>query len=306
MPQEETLNYQADENQETNKTNNSKEDPSAPPLPDDTPEDTDDDDIIHKYMLTEDDPELMTEGEADKADESEDATDTDDDPENFPGPPPLLDTISDESDIPEEAEDEGPLLMPDEDDPYGDEGYEDEVPYMTADDSPLAMRMEELQKQLEGLEREFQSKIKYDAHKNKIIDDLHQELQTYKNDIIRKHLQSFIMDIIQFADNTRKLTRYYHEDEDAQKDPEKLLSILDEIPSDIEAIIGREGVMPFISENGRFDPSRQRAMKRTETSDPEKDKHIAESLQPGYEWDDRIIRPEIVSVYVYKKEADKE
>jgi len=36
------------------------------------------------------------------------------------------------------------------------------------------------------LQAEFQSKLKYDQHKDKIIDDLHRELQEYKSDLINK------------------------------------------------------------------------------------------------------------------------
>ena len=49
-----------------------------------------------------------------------------------------------------------------------------------------------------------------------------------------------------------------------------------------------------------FDARRQRVLKKIETSDIAKDKTVAESLRPGYEWDGQILRPEIVAVYVYQ------
>lgn len=182
--------------------------------------------------------------------------------------------------------DEDTLMMPDED--------------YNMYDPAVGMKLDEVLAQTRRLQREFQSKIKYDAHKNKIIDDLHQELQVYKNDIIQKHLSNVMMDIIQFMDNTRKLARYYRELDPSERDPEKLLSILEEVPSDLEALTGRQGLVPFTCEGDQFDPARQRVLTRVTTSDKSRDKTVAESLQPGYEWDNRLIRPEIVSVYVYK------
>lgn len=153
---------------------------------------------------------------------------------------------------------------------------------------------------LKALQREFQNKIKYDAHKNKIIDDLHRELQGYKNDIINSQLNSFIMDIIQFIDNMRKLGRHYTDQPAEEVDPEKLVDILDGIPADVEDLLARQGIFTFESEDERFDATRQRVLKRIETTDPSRDKMIAERIQPGYERDDKMIRPEIVSVYLYK------
>ena len=36
-----------------------------------------------------------------------------------------------------------------------------------------------------------------------------------------------------------------------------------------------------------------------------KDKKIAESLRPGYEWEGRIIRPEIIVAYVYREAEEQ-
>ncbi len=41
----------------------------------------------------------------------------------------------------------------------------------------------------------------------------------------------------------------------------------------------------------------------TVTADKAKDKMIAERLFPGYEWDGRVIRPEMVNVYLYVEDS---
>ncbi|HAO22581.1 MAG TPA: nucleotide exchange factor GrpE [Desulfobacteraceae bacterium] len=162
-----------------------------------------------------------------------------------------------------------------------------------------------VEKKTEHLDKEFQGKLKYDAHKDKIIDNLHQDLQAYKDDLLKKYLKNFVMDIIYVIDNIRRLTSHYASLPLSEKDPIKLLSLMESIPSDLEDIFSRQGIRTFTCDNNIFDPRRQRMLKKAETNDPSKDKTVAESLRPGYEWDEQIIRPEMVAVYVYQADAVK-
>jgi len=165
---------------------------------------------------------------------------------------------------------------------------------------PIDKKLAEIQEQMIHLENEFQSKLKYDAHKEKMIDKLHKELQEYKSDMLKKYLRSIVMDIIQMIDNIRKLTNHYHTQDASGNDPEKLLKLLESIPSDLEDLFYRQGVNPFTCDGNIFDASRQRILRTYDTSDKSKDKTVAESLRPGYEWEGKVIRPEMVAVYVYK------
>ncbi len=165
--------------------------------------------------------------------------------------------------------------------------------------APIADRLAELDRKVSRLDNEFQGKLKYDAHKNKIIDELHQELQDYKNDIVRKHLQSLILDVIKIIDNIRRLTSHYMSQNPEETDPKKLLELLENIPSDLEDIFYWQGVRPFTCDGNEFNPKRQRVLKKFNTEDKSKDKTVAESLRPGYEWGDKLIRPEMVAVFVY-------
>jgi molecular chaperone GrpE (heat shock protein) len=165
---------------------------------------------------------------------------------------------------------------------------------------PIQIKLEEIHGGLEELRRDFEFKLKNDAQKNKIIDGLHQELQAYKNDIVKSHLRSLVMDVIQFIDNTRKLTQHYAAMDEKDVDPTKLLHLLEGIPSDLEDLISRQGVTPFTCESREFDPSRQRAIKRLPTPEADRDKKVAETVHPGYHWDGQIIRPEMVMIHVFK------
>ena len=217
-------------------------------------------------------------------------------------PPPDPEPPSREPEIaPEVAPDFGANTGPD----IGS-GMDDDPGYLIAgedDDEiidPLQIKIEEIYDVVEGLRRDFEFKLKNDAQKNKIIDGLHTELQAYKNDIVKSHLRSLVMDVIQFIDNTRKLTQHYATLGPAEVDPVKLLNLLNGIPSELEDLLNRQGVSPFTCEERTFDPSRQRAMKRIPTPEADQDKTVAETLHPGYEWDGQIIRPEMVKVHVFQ------
>ncbi|WP_166405116.1 nucleotide exchange factor GrpE [Desulfonema ishimotonii] len=185
--------------------------------------------------------------------------------------------------------DAAPLLLDDSDD----------VPDDMID--PVSLKLDEIERHLERLGREFESKLKHDTHKNRVIDTLHRELQEYKKDVIKKQVKALIMDIIQFVDNSRKLAQHYSVQDASAADPRKLIRLLNGIPSNLEDVMGRQGVSSFTCEDSVFDPTRQRVLRRVETSDPSEDKTIAQRLHPGYEWDGDMIRPELVSVYVHRE-----
>ena len=166
-------------------------------------------------------------------------------------------------------------------------------------------KLEVVQHQLRRLNEEFDTKLKYDAHKEKIIDHLHEELQEYKNDIFSKHQHSLVSDVIKIIDDIRKLTAHYRSMRPENWDPAKLLEYLEQIPFDLEDMFLLRGISPFTEASRTVDPARQRITKRLPTSDPSQDKLVAVSLRPGYECDGRVLRPELVAVYVYES-SDEE
>ena len=172
---------------------------------------------------------------------------------------------------------------------------------------PVDLKLDGIGKQLAELRKDFQFKIKNDAQKDKVIDSLHQELQLYKSNHLKKYLLPTIMDIIQFIDGLRKLIKYLAIDRPEENDSQRILKLtklLKSIPSDLEDICSKQGISPFKCSEAAFNPGRQRILKKIFMEDAEKDKTVAESLRPGYVWDGEVIRPELVSVYLYKVPED--
>lgn len=159
---------------------------------------------------------------------------------------------------------------------------------------------------LEELVQAFDAKLKYDAHKNKIIDDLHLSLQQHRDGLLKKYLHRIVMDVIKIVDDMRKLTAHYNQQLHSEETSTKLLKYIENIASDLEDLFSWEGVTPFTCDGNTVDPSRQRILGKIQTDDPEKDKTVAERLRPGYEWDGKIIRPEMISVYVYQPNSPLE
>ncbi|ACL02842.1 Molecular chaperone GrpE (heat shock protein)-like protein [Desulfatibacillum aliphaticivorans] len=200
----------------------------------------------------------------------------------------VIDPPEDEEGAPPDSDDaETPECAPDQSYPSQDLGF-------------VSEQISGLSQQMEQLSRDFESKLKYDSHKEKIIDSLHGELQEYKDGLLKKHMQSMVMDILKIIDDVRKIVRYYREKELSESDLPKLLDILEDLPSDLEDAFSFQGIRPYTCEGDAFNPSRQRVLQKIATQDESLDKKVAKRLLPGYEWDDTIIRLEMVGVYTYK------
>lgn len=167
------------------------------------------------------------------------------------------------------------------------------------DEDPVLSEIRQVRDRLTQLHESFEDKLKFDAHKNKVIDTLHRELQEYRQGVIQKHLHSLITDTIKIIDDIRKFKAHYEQQPPSEHTAEKLLAFLDEIAADLEELFSWQGVIPFTCDQAHYDNTRQRVVKKIETSDPAMDKTVAESMRPGYEWNGKMLRPELVAVYVY-------
>jgi molecular chaperone GrpE (heat shock protein) len=178
---------------------------------------------------------------------------------------------------------------------------DDHVPSPTSQEQILK-EIKEVGMRLDNLASHFEGKIKYDEHKNQIIDSLHNQLQDFRDGIIKKHLLSMITDVIKIIDDIRKFKSHYENTAQSEYTAEMLLEFMDQITSDLEDLFTFQGISPYTCPGETFDSSRQRVIKRVATDKPDKNRLLAESLRPGYEWEGKVIRPEMVSVYEYNDE----
>ncbi len=180
-------------------------------------------------------------------------------------------------------------------------GIGDDDTQLTKEDfKTLTARFAAVEQQLVQLGTEFQSKLKYDAHKEKVIDNLHAELQTHKNGLIEKLLRPVFMDIIEVVDDTRRLLKDLKaKGEDSN--PEKLKKLLESMPDDLEDLLDKHGVEVVQYEGEAFNPALQKVVKTIPTPEESLDKQVSERLKNGYRWEGRLLRHEVVNVWQFQK-----
>lgn len=158
-----------------------------------------------------------------------------------------------------------------------------------------------LDDKMENLKKDFETKLMIDEQKDKVIDNLHRELQFYKNHEMQDRILPLVRDLIGLIDNLEKQFVSFKEKD--FENPERLLTAFKYTAQDVEDILYRQGIEALPIEDGKFDSKRHKVLKTVKTTDKEKDRQIAQVFNKGFVWDQRIIRQELVAVYVYEEEA---
>ncbi|MDE5414055.1 nucleotide exchange factor GrpE [Alkalihalobacterium chitinilyticum] len=182
------------------------------------------------------------------------------------------------------------------------EQIEEPLPYNNETLLEIRSEMTKLQELQKSLNSDFMAKLKYDQHKESLIDRLHNEVQEYKQDLVKSTMMPVINDLIMVIDGIQKLTEN-HRSSEQPIDPEKLLKQMEMITGDIEEVLYRQGVEPYESLEETFNPLKQKVHSTEMTQDGDKEKKIARRYRKGYEWDGKNIRKEFVSVYTLDKKA---
>lgn len=172
---------------------------------------------------------------------------------------------------------------------------------------------QQILEKLKELQESFDTKLKYDAKKNEIIDKQFSELDKFKSGLVEKVSMQIINDLINEIDSISKLIKFYESAEFTEENFKKLLKVLRDMPTTLCDLLEKYGVMSYSSSVGvPFNPKRQRVLRTTETGEKEKDKTVRELLRMGFEKEfesqgeevakAKIIRPEMVDVFVFKPE----
>lgn len=154
---------------------------------------------------------------------------------------------------------------------------------------------------ISDLSTQFESKIKYDKHKEEIIDKLHSENQAFKNDLYKKLILPLVNEIIFMLDDYSTLFKKHSESDITEVDVPKLLKQFGGISEDLENLLYKNGIDVYSVEGEQFDSSKQKVIKTIPTDDPLKDKTVCEKLKKGFVLDGKIIRMEHVSCFKFEK-----
>jgi molecular chaperone GrpE len=141
------------------------------------------------------------------------------------------------------------------------------------------------------LQAAFDEKIRFDAGREAVIDRLHAELQEYRADLALKILRPLALEVIGFQDDLGRMIA-------ARQPEDPAVTILDGLRQDIDDVLYRSGFEVFTTDHAEFDPRRQKVGRPIPTTDPSRDRRVAERLRKGFLYQGLVIRPEVVNVYV--------
>jgi molecular chaperone GrpE len=161
---------------------------------------------------------------------------------------------------------------------------------------------DQLTRRLDGVQTILERELRAEAARERVVDRLHAELQEYKQDLLLKVQQPIFIDLIQLHDDIGKMMEA-RPPEDAEPEwAAAVRGMLESIQTAIEDILYRQGVEPFVLEGDAFDPRRQRGVSTVPTDDPARNRTIAARLRKGFQAGEKLIRPEIVSVWTVRPE----
>ena len=92
------------------------------------------------------------------------------------------------------------------------------------EDNQMAEVLAEIKNTLRTLQISFDTKIKTDAHKERMFDNMHQELTDYRNGVNEQQLTSIALEIIQVIDILKKNKRFFGNKEYTKENYRKLLT----------------------------------------------------------------------------------
>jgi molecular chaperone GrpE len=158
-----------------------------------------------------------------------------------------------------------------------------------------------LGRRIDLLRSTFERELRAEANRERVIDRLHAELQDYKQDLLLKVQRPVFIDLIQLHDDVGKMMAARSSTDADPGGSASFRGILESIQTAIEDILYRQGVEPFSLESGEFDPRRQRALSTAPTDDPALNKTVAARVRKGFAAGEKLIRPELVSVYLLRQ-----
>jgi molecular chaperone GrpE len=159
---------------------------------------------------------------------------------------------------------------------------------------------ERLSRRLDALQTTFDRELRAEATRERVIDRLHAELQEYKQDFLLKVQRPIFIDLIQLHDDIGKMTEARQPSPAEPEQIQAVRGLIETIQTAIEDILYRQGVEPFALEGDEFDPRKQRAVSTQATDDRTLNKRVAGRLRKGFQAGDKLIRPEVVTVYTFR------
>lgn len=163
---------------------------------------------------------------------------------------------------------------------------------------------QQLSEKIEALNALFNARIMHTDHEEKIVDQMHKELQKYKEDMYAQLVRPILLDVIEVRDSIMRMAAtYLAKPEGEQNIPNKTFS---DYAFDLQDILEKNSVEIYRSKSGDdFTPIKQRVIKKVPTTDESLHGKVADSLSCGYSYNGRTISAEKITVYYYEKTVEE-
>ncbi len=160
--------------------------------------------------------------------------------------------------------------------------------------------LSEIGDKLNQMQELFEKRIAHTEYEEKIVDQMHAELQKYKEDMYSQLVRPILLDIIEIRESIRRVSdSYATKPEGEQSVPLKTFA---DYRYDLQDLLEKNCITIYDSKEGEdFTPTKHRVIKKITTPVEDLQGKIAESLSSGYEYLGKTISPERVVVYVYQK-----
>ncbi|MCL2578972.1 MAG: nucleotide exchange factor GrpE [Oscillospiraceae bacterium] len=161
--------------------------------------------------------------------------------------------------------------------------------------------------QVGELRQLFLQKIETDTHKQSLFDQMHAELQQYKNNLLDALTRPIEEDVIRLIDDIEKSMEAYRTRQFNAENYRRMFSLFEGVKVDLMDVLYRAGIEPYTHEGSSIDISRQKIVATLPAEKKRLDKKIAARHAQGWEKNGKVIRQERVSVYLYQppEKADK-
>ncbi|HEX6796314.1 MAG TPA: nucleotide exchange factor GrpE [Ktedonobacterales bacterium] len=165
-----------------------------------------------------------------------------------------------------------------------------------ADLAWLQQQLDEVVARLDQLSERFDSKLLYDQTKQQQIEILYGETRQAREGLFLQILRPIFLSLIALHDIMAQ--GYEVAVRETGGDKSATARNLQSYAIEVEEILARSGVNLYRSQPGmRFDRERHQARDIQPTDDPSRDKTIAVSQRPGFEYQGKVLRPEWVVAF---------
>lgn len=161
-----------------------------------------------------------------------------------------------------------------------------------------------LNEKIANLNDMFLKKIQSMEFEKNVVNDLHKELQGYKDDLYFKLIKPTLMDLIDMKNSFKRGIENFSQKTEAEK-----INFLETFIFEIDTILEKNDIEIYetdITNEQNFNVKKQKIIEKIETDKKENHGKVFKVKSNGYIYKGKVISPEKVEVYVYNEKAKEE